>query len=127
MTGCSKIAAMILSSPPQFGQCSIGRTFTDSPNGPPNQSTPKRPHASTRKWPARDIGTAARQPSFIRAAPDSRWLTTRHRSFVRCPQGVASLGIGYAATLAGKASRVERAEQQTTVLIACIDGGGQLS
>ena len=26
---------MIFSSPPQFGQCYIGRTFTDSPHGPP--------------------------------------------------------------------------------------------
>jgi len=39
---------MIFSSPPQFEQCSIGRTFTDSPQGPPNQTTPKRPLPNTR-------------------------------------------------------------------------------
>jgi hypothetical protein len=48
MTGCSKIAAMILSSPPQFGQCSIGRTFTDSPNGPPESVDPE---AAARQYP----------------------------------------------------------------------------
>jgi hypothetical protein len=39
---------MTLSSPPQFGQCSIGKTFTDSPHDSPGQTTPKRPLLNTR-------------------------------------------------------------------------------
>ena len=39
---------MIFSSPPQFGQCSIGKTFTDSPHAPSNQMTPKRSLPNTR-------------------------------------------------------------------------------
>jgi len=38
---------MIFSSPPQFGQCCIGKTLTDSPP-PSNQMTPKRPLSNTR-------------------------------------------------------------------------------
>ena len=37
------------------------------------------------------------------------------------PTGLASRGIGYAARLAGQAPRVERVDQQMTVLIACIE------
>jgi hypothetical protein len=39
---------MIFSSPLQFGQCSIGKTFTDSSHPPSNQMNPKRPLPNTR-------------------------------------------------------------------------------
>jgi hypothetical protein len=39
---------MILSSPPQFGQYSIGSTFTDSPHDSSGPTTPKRSLLNTR-------------------------------------------------------------------------------
>ncbi len=65
---------MIFSSPPQFGQCSIGRTFTDSPLAPSSQTTPKRPLLSTRYWPTADayqglLSAFTQIPSEQRKAP----------------------------------------------------------
>ena len=59
----------------------------------PDRAVPNLPLLNARRWPTRAIGPAARQQSFIRAAPDSRWLTTRHRSFVRCPRGWLALAL----------------------------------
>ena len=42
-----RIAAMIFMSPSQFGQCSIGKTFSESPRATSNQTFLKRPLPST--------------------------------------------------------------------------------
>ena len=44
----SRIAAMIFRSPSQFGQCSIGKTFSESPRATSNQTSLKRALPRTR-------------------------------------------------------------------------------
>jgi hypothetical protein len=65
MTGYSKTATMIISSPPQCRQCSIGKMFTDSPHNPHPRI--RRPRSSRHGTPASDL--TSQRPHPVQAGP----------------------------------------------------------